>query len=70
LVAVRVLTPNAAAAELTPEDVDNSLICTRPCTVNLAFLCMFIWSLPGVSVVWKHQFLRYGQVNNLLEQNT
>jgi hypothetical protein len=30
-------------------------------------LCMFIWSLLGVSVVWKHQFLRFGQVNNLLE---
>jgi len=31
---------------------------------------MFIWSLLGVSVVWKHQFLRFGQMNNLLEHYT
>ena len=62
-----VLTPNAAAAELTPNIDVSWFMCTRPCTVNLAFLCMFIWSFLEVSVVWKHQFLRYDQVNNLLK---
>jgi hypothetical protein len=64
---VRVLTPLPAAAQASPTWAAWSSKCARPWRVNLAFLWMFIWSLLEVTVVWKHQFLRFGQMNNLLK---